>query len=258
MTRIPDLAYGDAGRYNLLDLYHHRSRPAGSPVLVHLHGGRLHSGRKNREALSLLYGLASRGWVCVSANYRLSPAATFPDHLIDVKKVIAWLRAHGDAYGADPTTIVVAGGSAGGQLAALAGLTANDPRYQPGFQDADTSITAAVPLYGLFGPRSIGAPDSHSWDAYPLQHLRADAPPFFVVHGDRDSLLAVGGARRFVDELRGVSRNAVVYAELPGAQHSFDRFRSVRCDNVVNAIEAFGAWVRWTRSAAAPGERPAH
>jgi len=51
-------------------------------------------------------------------------------------------------------------------------------------------------------------------------------------------------ARRFVDELRGVSANPVVYAELPGAQHSFDLFHSLRFDRVVDAAEAFAAWVR--------------
>jgi acetyl esterase/lipase len=78
-------------------------------VLIHLHGGGFGSGRKNREARPLIYRLASQGWVCVSANYRLRPAARFPDQLIDVKKVIAWVREHGAEYGADPARVFVAG-----------------------------------------------------------------------------------------------------------------------------------------------------
>ncbi len=62
----------------------------------------------------MLYRLAGRGWVCISANYRLSPAARFPDHLVDAKKVIAWVREHGARYGADASNLVVAGSSAGG------------------------------------------------------------------------------------------------------------------------------------------------
>jgi acetyl esterase/lipase len=58
--------------------------------------------------------------VCISANYRLRPAASFPDHLIDLKKVIAWVREHGDEYGADPEAVFVAGSSAGGHMAAMA------------------------------------------------------------------------------------------------------------------------------------------
>jgi acetyl esterase/lipase len=246
VEHIANIAYGDAGVRNLLDVYRHRSRPSGCPVLVHLHGGGLRTGRKDREALSLIYRLASRGWVCVSANYRLSPAATFPDHLVDVKKVIAWVRAHGEEFGADPSVVFVAGGSAGAQLASLAALTPNEPRYQPGFESADTSVTAAIALYGLYSPASYGSQDVGG-DAFPMTHLRSDAPPFFVAHGDRDTLLRVETAREFAARLRSVSRRPVVYAELSWAQHTFDRFRSVRCDNVVNGIEAFADWVLATR-----------
>jgi acetyl esterase/lipase len=197
--------------------------------------------------LSLIYRLASRGWVCVSANYRLSPAATFPDHLVDVKKVIAWVRAHAEEFGADPSIMLVAGGSAGAQLASLAALTPNDPHYQPGFENADTSVTAAVALYGLYSPASYGSPEASDDARFPMSHLRPDAPPFFVAHGDHDTLLRVEAAREFAQRLRGASRSPVVYAELPRAQHTFDRFRSVRCDNVVDGIESFAAWVRATR-----------
>ena len=138
VERVADISYGDAGRWNTLDVYRHRSRPSGCPTLVYLHGGGFRSGRKNREARLLLYRLAGRGWICISANYRLSPAAEFPDHLVDVKKVIAWVGEPGRGYGADPSTLVVAGSSAGGNLAATAALTPNDPRFQPGFEDAET------------------------------------------------------------------------------------------------------------------------
>ena len=105
VERVADLRYGDAGGANLLDVYRHRSRPTGCPVFVHLHGGGFTRGRKNRESLPLIYRLASQGWLCISANYRLGPTAKFPDHLIDAKKVIAWVREHGHEYGADPTVV---------------------------------------------------------------------------------------------------------------------------------------------------------
>jgi acetyl esterase/lipase len=101
VERVANIPYGDAGRRNLLDLYRHRGHPSGSPVLIHLHGGGYYRGRKNSQSLPLLYRLASQGWVCVSVNYRLRPAAQHPDHLIDLKKVIAWVRAYGHEYGAD-------------------------------------------------------------------------------------------------------------------------------------------------------------
>jgi acetyl esterase/lipase len=66
----------------------------------------------------------------------------------------------------------------------------------------------------------------------------------FVVHGDRDTVVLVGDARAFVDRLRRSSSNPVVCGELPGAQHTFDLCHSIGFDGVVNAIEAFVAWVR--------------
>jgi acetyl esterase/lipase len=239
VERVANLRYGDAGRSNLLDLYRHRARPSGGPVLIHLHGGGYAQGRKNSQSLPLLYRLASQGWVCVSANYRLRPAAQHPDHLIDLKQVIAWVRAHGREYGADPALLFVSGSSAGAHMASLAALTPNVPAFQPGFEDADTSVTAAIGLNGYYGNYyGQGAASS------PLASVRPDAPPFFIAHGDRDTMVPVEAVRHFADRLRSVSTNPVVYAELPGAQHAFDLFHSLRFEMVVDAIEAFTAWVR--------------
>jgi acetyl esterase/lipase len=69
-------------------------------------------------------------------------------------------------------------------------------------------------------------------------------PPFFVIHGHSDSLLPVEQARLFVERLRAVADNPVVYAELPGAQHAFDVFPSIRSAHVVRAVERFLRAVR--------------
>jgi len=130
--------------------------------------------------------------------------------------VIAWVREHGEQYGTDTSTLFVAGSSAGGHLAALAALTPNDPAFQPGFERADTSITGAITLYGYFG-NYYGQGAGSSPGAY----VRADAPPFFDAQGelDTDSPRFVEIARGFVEDLRSTSSKAVIYAELPGAQH---------------------------------------
>jgi acetyl esterase/lipase len=240
VERIANISYGNAGKWNLLDVYRHRSHPSRGPTLVYFHGGAFRSGRKSREALPLIYRLASQGWVCINANYRLSPSARFPDHLIDVKKVIAWVREHGHEYGADPAVVFVAGSSAGGHLGSMAALTPNDPAFQPGFEDADTSVTAAVSLYGFYGSPGTDRPRPSS----PMAYVTADAPPFFVSHGDKDTVVVVEDARRFAEQLRNTSANPVVYAELTGAQHTFDLFHSIRFETVVDGIEAFAAWVR--------------
>jgi acetyl esterase/lipase len=240
VEHLRDISYGPAGQRNLLDVYRHRSHPADAPTVVYFHGGSFRSGRKHREARPLLYRLASHGWVCISANYRLSPPAVFPDHLVDVKRVIAWAREHGPDYGVDPRTVFVAGSSAGGHLATMAALTSGHPEFQPGFETADTSVCGAISLYGYYGGLD-GDPASVS---SPATHLHADAPPFFAAHGDQDTIVIVEDARRFVAQLRAASANPVVYAELPGGQHSFDLFHSIRFEIVVDGVEDFAASVR--------------
>ncbi len=241
VERIKNVSYGDAGRSNLLDVYRHRSRPAAAPALVYVHGGGYHSGRKSREALPLIHRLASQGWVCVSANYRLTPGAAFPDQVVDLKKVIAWVRGRADEYGVDPASVFVAGSSAGGHMASIAALTPNDPAFQPGFEGADTSVAAAISLYGYLGTSDGRDPRSSA-----QAHVRTDAPPFFLAQGDRDTYSRgfVSISRDFASKLRDSSANPVVCAELPDAQHSFDIFHSIRFETVVYGVEAFTAWVR--------------
>jgi acetyl esterase/lipase len=249
VERVKNLAYGDAGKRNRLDVYRHRSHPSRSPILVYLHGGGYFSGGKNREARPLLHRLAGRGWTCIAANYRLRPEVSFPDHLVDAKRAIAWAREHAEEFGGDPERVFVAGSSAGGHLAAFAALTPNDASFQPGFEAADTSVSAAICLYGYLG-NYYGQGEESS----PQTHVHAAAPPFLIAQGDRDTysprFLAI--ARAFAAELRRTSANPVVYAELPGGQHAFDLFRSARFEAVVDAIEEFTRWV----SAKQDGSQP--
>ncbi|MER6115682.1 alpha/beta hydrolase [Streptomyces sp. NPDC001743] len=237
------MSYGDAGRRNLLDVYRRRDAPPNAPVLIHFHGGHYARGAKSREARPLLYRLAGQGWVCVSANYRLRPETTFPGHQIDAKKVIAWVREHGSAYGCDSSKLFVAGSSAGSNMASLCALTPNHPQFRPGFESADTSVTAAICLYGFYGHYFGDPPDEPAPAPQPQGYLHPGAPPFLVAHGTKDALGTVEGARNFVAQLRGTSDSPVVYAELPWGQHSFDVYHSARFDAVVDGVEAFAAWV---------------
>jgi len=75
--------------------------------------------------------------------------------------------------------------------------------------------------------------------ASPIDQVRADAPPFFVVHGDLDTLAPVADAREFVAKLRAVSDAPVLYAEMKGAEHAFDIFPSFRTARVIEGIERF-------------------
>lgn len=104
VVRVRDIPYGPYGRRNLLDVYHHRDGGPGArdnggdrgdgpaPVLLWVHGGAWVIGHKAQQALPMLNHMAASGWVCVSINYRLSPRARFPEHLVDVKRAIAWVK----------------------------------------------------------------------------------------------------------------------------------------------------------------------
>jgi acetyl esterase/lipase len=239
VKRISNLSYGDAGRRNRLDLYRRRRGGGGGPMLIHLHGGgfSVAPGRRSFYARRLLFRLARQGWVCVSATYRLQPAAAFPDELVDVKKVIAWARAHAREYGGDPDRIVIAGSSFGARLATLAGFTPNDPDFQPGFEQADTSVSAVVALYGYYG----GIASRQSLPSSPFDYAERGSAPLLIVHGDRDTLTSPQRARGLAERARDASAEPVVYVELPGAEHSFDLLSSIRFEAVIDGIEAFAA-----------------
>ncbi len=265
---VRDVRYSDAGRRGLLDLYlpaPGTAPPGGAPVLVQVHGGGWSLGDKEHQGLPLVRHLARHGWLCVVPNYRLAPRDPFPAQLVDTKQVVAWARQHAGEHGGDPSYVAITGGSAGGHLAALTALTAGLPQWQPGFEDEDTSVSASVPVYGVYdlagvlgsprglmlrdrfwGPRvqrSRYPDDPRAFhDATPLDQVHADAPAFLVVHGRVDSVVPVEQARAFTDRLRAVSRRPVLYAELPGAHHAFDVFSSPRSLATVDAVHRFLVW----------------
>ena len=86
-----------------------------------------------------------------------------------------------------------------------------------------------------------------------MHHLREDAPPFFVVHGDRDTLAPVADAQSFVERLREISSAPVLYAEMRGAQHAFEVFPSVRTAKVIEGVERFLSTLWARRDAPAKG-----
>ena len=264
---INNVPYSEAGKRGHLDIY----LPAGedaikdAPVLLQVHGGAWTVGRKEDQGRPLMNRMAAKGWVCVAINYRLSPRDAWPAHIVDVKRAIAWVKDNIADYGGDPDYLVITGGSAGGHLTALAALTPGDPDFQPGFEDADTSVRAAVPFYGVYdfagstgltnaigmrdaflGPRVMQTTWTDAPDVYeaasPILRITPDAPDFFVIHGELDTLVAVDQARLFVEALRRTSRKSVVYAELPGAQHAFDVFHSIRSAHAVRAVDRYLTW----------------
>ncbi len=267
---VEGLRYGPHPRHRL-DVYRRRDLAGPAPVLVQVHGGSWMRGSRGRQARPLMYRLAARGWVVVAPSYRVSPEATFPDHLVDVKRAIAWVRLMAVGLGVDPGFVAITGGSAGGHLAAMVALTAGDPAYQPGFESADTSVQACVPLYAVLSllrsdgrtpiwpflaryvMKSEPADDPVRWRASsPHYRAHASAPPFFVLHGTHDSAVRSHVSTRFVKRLRSAGAGPVVFGEVPGATHGFDYFASTRGKAAAAAIEHFLEHVRRRRAAAAP------
>jgi acetyl esterase/lipase len=257
-----DISYGEFGSANLLDIWRRTDldRKGRAPVLLQVPGGAWTRGNKRGQAHPLMSHLVEIGWICVSINYRLSPRHTWPDHIVDVKRAIAWVKDNIDTYGGDPDFLAITGGSAGAHLSSLAALTPNDPQFQPGFADADTHVHAAIPFYGVYDftcsdgalhpmmvpflektvVKQLRSDAPHVYrSASPITYAGPHAPPFFVLHGRNDSFIPVEQARNFVSLLREVSEQPVVYAELPSTQHAFDILGSARTAHAAVAVERF-------------------
>jgi len=256
-----DISYGPGGNDNLLDIWRrHDLAPGGrAPVLLQVPGGAWTLNRKRGQAYTLMSRMVELGWICVSINYSKSPRCTFPAHLIDVKRAIAWIGENIADYGGDPEFVAITGGSAGAHLASMAALTQNDPTFQPGFEDADTTLQAAAPYYGVYDftdfenmhemmlpflehfvlkARYADEPERFK-AASPISYAHSGAPPFFVLHGEKDELVPSGQSRAFCAALRQAGAATVGYAELANAYHAFDITPTVRSRLAASAVADF-------------------
>ena len=256
-----DISYGPGGNDNLLDIWRrHDLAPGGrAPVLLQVPGGAWTLNRKRGQAYTLMSRMVELGWICVSINYSKSPRCTFPAHLIDVKRAIAWIGENIADYGGDPEFVAITGGSAGAHLASMAALTQNDPTFQPGFEDADTTLQAAAPYYGVYDftdfenmhemmlpflehfvlkARYADEPERFK-AASPISYAHSGAPPFFVLHGEKDELVPSGQSRAFCAALREAGATTVGYAELANAYHAFDITPTVRSRLAASAVADF-------------------
>lgn len=263
---LRNIPYTEGGRRANLDIYLPATGTVEkAPVLIQIHGGGWTIGHKAQQGLLIMNHMAARGWICVAANYRLAPRYRWPTQIIDVKRAIAWVRENIAEYGGDPDYLVLTGGSAGGHLSALAALTPGEKSWQPGFEDSDTSVAAAVPFYGVYDftgddkyarlmreqflativfPHGATADDFRT--ASPTHRIADDTPEFLVVHGANDTLARVEQARAFVQQLRETHPGHVTYLELPGTQHAFEVFGSVRARHTIRGVQR---WLEWHRAA---------
>jgi len=208
-----DLAYvTDGHARQRLDLY---LPPAEGPLplVVYIHGGAFRAGDK--ADLPPLEYLAE-GYALAAINYRLSQHALFPAQIEDCKAAVRWLRAHAADHGLDPERFAVGGASAGGHLAAMVGTAGHLREFDVGEHlDVSSRVRAVLDYFGPSdflqmdahrlpngmvhdtpdSPESqlVGGPIQENKDRVarvnPIMYVTADAPPFLIVHGDRDPLV---------------------------------------------------------------------
>jgi acetyl esterase/lipase len=237
-----------------LDLYKTLEKSYPRPGLVFVHGGDWNSGDARHAGTfgdfpGLLARLAARGYVVASVNYRLSGEAHFPAALVDVKTAISWLRGHADEFNLDQTRIAIWGASAGGQLAAMAGVTCGVAGLEPPSDDKSKPpsdcVQAVIDWYGVtdfeamasdlgqsapdksvegdfLGCEPALCPTGFARNASPLAYIETMSPPFLIQHGADDPMVSPKQSQALYDALRAkdVPAELVMY---PGVAHGFAR-----------------------------------
>lgn len=196
------------------------------PLVVWIHGGGWRSGSKDQcPALFLV----RHGYAVASIDYRLTGEATWPAQIEDCKAAIKFLRKNASKFGVNPDRIGVWGGSAGGHIAAMLGVTSGSGIFEPGtLQKTSSSVQAVCDWFGPSdlvspalaedmaaagddqGPRLLtsllgGSPSEKpelGRAASPITHVSGGDPPFLIMHGDRDSLVPISQSEKLASELK--------------------------------------------------------
>lgn len=226
---MKDIEFVKHGEQSLkLDLYVPEKGDGPYPLIVWVHGGGWIGGDKN-DCPTLNLGYGQRGYATASISYRLSPVAPFPAQIEDVKAAIRWLRAHAEEYKIDPNRIGAIGGSAGGHLVCLLGVTGKVKQFDVGENLDQSSEVQAV--CNIFGPTDLlhyfeylpegteltkslhkmldsllGGPIAEKTElakqASPITYVDEKSPPFMHAHGTADLLVPFQQAEFLHDKLR--------------------------------------------------------
>lgn len=263
VSRVAGQTYAQVGERCLnLDLYLPQSARAGAgaglPVVVLVHGGGWRAGFR-AEFAPMAVRLAQRGVAAVTVSYRLSGEAPYPAAIHDVRAAVRWVRGHAGQYRFDPQRIALAGGSAGGQIASLAGVTGHLDRFDAGAADGAVSsaVQAVVNIDGLSDftaalkyeddprkqPSAAGAwfggryaERSALWDeASPIRYVRPGMPPMLFIASAQARFSAGREDMAARMAQAGVANSTLV---LPDTPHSFWLF-DPWLQPVVDAVVAF-------------------
>lgn len=233
-----DLAYLAPERKEKADLYQPPVGTAGKyPGIVIIHGGGWTGGVKDAaREINIGTTLAKEGYVCLSIDYQLHDAnsaeSAWPQNLKDCKTAVQWLRANADKLNLDSENIGVIGGSAGGHLAAMVGVTQPKDGFEPkGLYDGQpTDVKCVVDLYGPNDPgtwrdvtvlrkKRSEAPELYKQFSV-LTYIDKDDPPFLIMHGTADKIVEVQQSEVLAEALTkvGVENHLEI---IPDAPHTF-------------------------------------
>ena len=239
---VKDIVYTRVGtRDLLLDLYLPEKQEGVLPVVVWVYGGAFRGGSKNDGQTGTATWLVPRGYAVAAFNYRLSQDAKFPAQIEDCKAAVRWVRANATTYQLDPNRIAAWGASAGGHLSAMLGTsssTKDSSRVQAvvdfyGPTDFLKMDGAAIPGGQKHDPpdspesQLVGGPIQENKDkvarANPITYVSADAPPFLILHGERDPLVPVNQSELLFEALKAAGAN-VTFHKIAGAGHGGPQF----------------------------------
>jgi pectinesterase len=224
--------------YGKRDLHLDVIRPAKSgkcPALVMVHGGAWKSGSKEMEHPMGQYA-AAHGYVAVPVEYRMSLEARYPNAVYDIKAAIRWIKANADKYSIDTSRIAIEGNSAGGQLAALVGMTNNVALFEgdEGEKSTSSTVQAVVDIDGVvnfLAPRSLNLPGYPDWLGGPYTEKPAvwkEASPAYWVSKQSAPIVFITSAQPkytagMYDMIDLLNENGL-YSEIhkiPDSPHSF-------------------------------------
>lgn len=236
---IADVTYCTPGGVPLkMDLYFPVEAPVPWQVLVYAHGGSFTSGDKRKgSGIIDIPAMTARGYAVAAINYRLMPAHPFPSEIQDAKCAIRFLRAHTGAYKLKTEEIGIWGGSAGGHLVAMVGLTNGDPVFEAGeYLEQSSRVDAVVEMFGPTNlvdhfnwfqrwllRRAFGTDDPSNdllHRASPVYHVTSAAPPFLILHGEQDSAVPVTQARELHQEFINAGATSTLVI-VKNANHNF-------------------------------------
>lgn len=254
---VRDLSYIEGGHErNRLDLYLPDKIEGQLPLLVWVHGGAWQAGSKDRPPM---LSLVAKGFALASINYRLSQHAPFPAQIQDCKAAVRWLRANARKYHIDSCRVGVLGGSAGGHLVALLGLTAGVKEWEStgGNLDQSNRVQCVVDWYGrtdltmassqnnpsvtssvsqLLG----GAVDENQDKALkgsPLHYVHQGVPPFLIVHGDQDPRVPLKQSELLADALKKAGAEVTLFI-VKGGGHGGSAFNAPEVSQTVERFLA--------------------